>query len=139
MTIRKTATMIALLLAGTTAGQSQGINGTAEFRAQQAALEKTYPQLNVVTDEYMHLQIPGYTMGETMGVATNSKGHLFVYSRTQSARHRARRHGGDAVGIRPERQISSRNGARTTMPLPSPMPCAWTRTTMSGRWMKARA
>ena len=30
----------------------------------------------------MHLQIPGYTMGETMGVATNSKGHLFVYSRT---------------------------------------------------------
>ena len=30
----------------------------------------------------MHLQIPGYTMGETMGVATNSKGHLFVYSRS---------------------------------------------------------
>jgi hypothetical protein len=82
MNIRKAATMLAILLAGTTAGQSQGINGTAEFRAQQEALEKTYPQLNVVSDQYMHLQIPGYSMGETMGVATNSKGHLFVYSRS---------------------------------------------------------
>lgn len=81
MNMRKTATMLALLLAGTTAGQSQGINGTAEFRAQQAELEKGYPQLNATT-EYMHLSIPGYTMGETMGVSTNSKGHLFVYSRT---------------------------------------------------------
>ena len=81
MNIRKTMTAVALLLVGTTAGQSQGINGTAEFQAQQAALEKNYPQLNV-TDEYMHLSIPGYTMGETMGVSTNSKGHLFVYSRT---------------------------------------------------------
>ncbi|MEO8896222.1 MAG: hypothetical protein ABI450_10105, partial [Rhizomicrobium sp.] len=82
MTFRKTATMLALLLAGTTAGQSQGINGTADFRAQQDALEKGYAKLDVVKDEYMHLQIPGYSMGETMGVATNSKGHLFVYSRS---------------------------------------------------------
>src|ERR1022692_807041 len=84
MNIRKTATVVALLLAGTAASQSQGINGTPEFRAQQAELEKSYPQLNV-TDEYMHLSIPGYTMGETMGVSTNSKGHLFVYSRTGHA------------------------------------------------------
>jgi hypothetical protein len=82
MKIRNLATMLALLLGSTAAGQSQGINGTPEFRAQQEALEKTYPQLNVVKDEYMHLQVPGYSMGETMGVATNSKGHLFVYSRS---------------------------------------------------------
>jgi len=82
MNICKTATIVAFLLVGTTAGQSQGLNGSAEFQAQQAALEKTYPQLNVVSDQYMHLSIPGYTMGETMGVATNSKGDLFVYSRT---------------------------------------------------------
>jgi hypothetical protein len=81
MTMRKIATVVALLLAGTAASQSQGLNGTPEFQAQQAALEKTYPQLNV-TDEYMRLSIPGYTMGQTMGVSTNSKGHLFVYSRT---------------------------------------------------------
>jgi hypothetical protein len=82
MNIRTSATAIAFLLAGTVAGQSQGINGSAEFQAHQAELEKTYPQLNVVSDQYMHLSIPGYTMGETMGVATNSKGDLFVYSRT---------------------------------------------------------
>ncbi len=81
MNFRNAATVLAFLLAGTGASQSQGLNGTAEFQAQQAALEKTYPQLNV-TDEYMRLGVPGYTMGETMGVATNSKGHLFVYSRT---------------------------------------------------------
>ena len=82
MNIRKSATIVAFLLAGTVAGQSQGLNGSAEFQAQQAALEKTYPQLNVVSDQYMHLSIPGYSMGETMGVSTNSKGDLFVYSRT---------------------------------------------------------
>jgi NHL repeat len=81
MRMRKTVTVVALWLAGITASQSQGLNGTPEFQAQQAALEKNYPRLDV-TDEYMHLSVPGYTMGETMGVATNSKGHLFVYSRT---------------------------------------------------------
>jgi NHL repeat len=81
MIMRRTATAVVLLLSGTAVSQSQGINGTPEFQAQQAALEKNYPQLSV-TDEYMHLSVPGYTMGETMGVATNSKGHLFVYSRT---------------------------------------------------------
>ncbi|MGH6828521.1 MAG: peptidyl-alpha-hydroxyglycine alpha-amidating lyase family protein [Rhizomicrobium sp.] len=81
MTIGRTAAVLAFLLGSTAAGQAQGLNGTPEFQAQQAALERTYPQMNV-TDEYMHLSVPGYTMGETMGVATNSKGHLFVYSRT---------------------------------------------------------
>jgi hypothetical protein len=82
MKIRTLATMMTMLLAGTAVSQSQGINGTAEFRAQQEALEKTYPKLDVVEDKYMQLSIPGYTMGQTMGVATNSKGHLFVYSRS---------------------------------------------------------
>ena len=78
MNIGKVATVAAFLLAVTAESQSQGLDGT---QAQQAALEKNYPQLNV-SDQYMHLSIPGYTMGETMGVATNSKGHLFVYSRS---------------------------------------------------------
>jgi NHL repeat len=81
MNMGKTAIIAAFLLAGTALCQSQGINGSAEFQAQQTALESNYPQLNVA-DEYMRLSIPGYTMGETMGVSTNSKGHLFVYSRT---------------------------------------------------------
>jgi hypothetical protein len=28
------------------------------------------------------LSVPGHTIGETEGVSKNSKGHLFVYSRT---------------------------------------------------------
>lgn len=86
MTTRHAATMLALLLGGTIAAQAQmqapATGPTpAEMRARQAELDKTYPQLTV-SDDYMHLSIPGYTMGQTMGVATNSKGHLFVYSRS---------------------------------------------------------
>lgn len=88
MIIRKAATALALLLTGTVLSQAQ-VGGNAAQQAAQAALEKTYPQLQI-TDQYLQLAIPGYTMGETMGVATNSKGHLFVYSRTG--------HGGTARG-----------------------------------------
>jgi hypothetical protein len=84
MTIRKTATVAALLLGGTVLSNAQGLNGSAEHQAQQAALEKTYAQLPVVSDQYLGLSIPGETMGETMGVTTNSKGHLFVYTRTEN-------------------------------------------------------
>src|SRR5579862_6388068 len=54
---------------------------TKEQIAQQTELEKTIPKMQI-TDEYLDLLIPDMTMGETMGVSTNSKGHLFVYSRT---------------------------------------------------------
>jgi streptogramin lyase len=57
------------------------IGGTAEQQAAQMALEAKYPKLNI-SDQYLHLSIPGQTMGQTMGVAINSKGHLFVYSRS---------------------------------------------------------
>ena len=49
--------------------------------AEQQALEKTYPQLQI-TDQFLELSVPNNTVGETMGVALNSKGHLFVYTRT---------------------------------------------------------
>jgi hypothetical protein len=82
MAVRKTVTLLALLLAGSSAGLAQGQRGgPTPQQAAQAALEANYPKL-AVTDQYLRLSIPGYTMGETMGVATNSKGHLFVYSRT---------------------------------------------------------
>jgi hypothetical protein len=53
----------------------------AAARARQADLEKSTPQLQI-TEEVLPLTIPGHTMGETEGVSKNSKGHLFVYSRT---------------------------------------------------------
>ena len=61
--------------------QAQGLAGSPEQQAAQANLEATYPKLQV-NDQYMQLSIPGNTMGQTVGVATNSKGHLFVYSRS---------------------------------------------------------
>jgi len=61
--------------------QGQGLAGNQEQQAAQAALEANYPKLQI-TDQYMHLSIPGQTMGQTTGVATNSKGHIFVYSRS---------------------------------------------------------
>jgi DNA-binding beta-propeller fold protein YncE len=63
--------------------QGQGLAGNPEQQAAQAALEANYPVLKI-TDQYLHLSIPGQTMGQTVGVAQNSKGHLFVYSRSQN-------------------------------------------------------
>jgi NHL repeat len=54
---------------------------TPEQIAKQTELEKTIPKMEI-TDQFLQLSIPEMTMGETMGVSTNSKGHLFVYSRT---------------------------------------------------------
>src|SRR5579859_2211067 len=50
-------------------------------RQKQLALEKTVPQLKI-TEEHLTLVAPGHTLGETEGVSKNSKGHLFIYSRT---------------------------------------------------------
>jgi len=58
-----------------------GLAGTPEQQAKQAALEKATPQLKV-TEEVLRLTVPGETIGEAVGVAKNSKGHLFVFSRT---------------------------------------------------------
>jgi hypothetical protein len=62
---------------------AQGLGGSPEQQAAQAQLEAGYPKLQV-TDQYLHLSIPGQTMGQTTGVATDSKGHIFVYSRSQN-------------------------------------------------------
>jgi len=58
-----------------------GLAGTAEQQQKQAALEKNTPQLKV-SEEVLKLTIPGQTIGEAVGVAKNSRGHLFVFTRT---------------------------------------------------------
>src|ERR1700736_5480172 len=50
-------------------------------KAKQLALEEITPKLQV-TEEVLPLIVPGHTIGETEGVSKNSKGHLFIYSRT---------------------------------------------------------
>src|SRR5579864_863088 len=64
--------------------QGAGGGGAASAQAareQQLALEAKTPQLQIV-EEHLTLTVPGHTVGETEGVSMNSKGHLFVYSRT---------------------------------------------------------
>src|SRR5262245_15702728 len=64
--------------------QGQGGGNSAEAQArqkQQLELEAATPKLQI-TEDHLTLTIPGHTIGETEGVSKNSKGHLFVYSRT---------------------------------------------------------
>lgn len=49
--------------------------------AKQAELEKATPQLQI-TEEVLNLVVPGHTIGEAVGVAKNSRGHLFVFTRS---------------------------------------------------------
>src|SRR5580765_4539160 len=83
--------VLATLQMGTPRLQGQGANSPeAQARRQeQLALEAATPKLQVV-EEVLPLRIPGHTIGETLGVSKNSKGHLFVYSRTGT--------GGDSRG-----------------------------------------
>ena len=91
MMIRKTAAIAALLLLGAASVQVLGQEGPSpaqaaaarERAAAQLALEANYPKLNVDI-KFLQLSMPHDTMGETMGVSTNSKGHLFVYTRTEN-------------------------------------------------------
>jgi len=64
--------------------RAQGGPGNPEAQARQKAqleLEAATQKLQI-TEEVLALTVPGHTIGETEGVSKNSKGHLFVYSRT---------------------------------------------------------
>jgi len=52
--------------------------------AKQEALEKASPRLQI-TEEILNLVVPGHTIGEAVGVAKNSKGNLFVFTRSGNA------------------------------------------------------
>jgi sugar lactone lactonase YvrE len=63
-------------------GRGRGNSPEAQAaRERQLALEKSTPQLQI-TEDVLPLSVPGHTIGETEGVSKNSKGHLFIYSRT---------------------------------------------------------
>jgi len=52
--------------------------------AKQDALEKSTPQLTI-TEEVLNLSVPGHTIGEAVGVSKDSKGHLYVFTRSGNA------------------------------------------------------
>lgn len=78
-----------MLLSGVVYAQPQLTPEQQAARAKQEALEKATPRLQI-TEEVLRLIVPGHTIGEAVGVAKNSKGHLFVFTRSGS--------GGPALG-----------------------------------------
>jgi len=82
MTIRKTATLVAMLLLGSASPKAFAQGPVNPAVAQkQAAVEAGLQHLQV-TEDVLPLRIPGHTLGESEGVSMNKAGHLFVYSRT---------------------------------------------------------
>jgi hypothetical protein len=89
--MRRSVTLFSLFVFGAIVGvgtlrvRAQGGGANSPERqaamAKQMALEEATPKLQF-TEEVLPLMIPGHTLGETEGVTINSKGHLFVYSRT---------------------------------------------------------
>jgi DNA-binding beta-propeller fold protein YncE len=57
------------------------VDGAPGQVPEEPAQEKAYPRMRIM-DQFLDLSVPGYTMGQTVGVAVDSRGHLFVYSRT---------------------------------------------------------
>jgi hypothetical protein len=74
-------TIVGTLLLSPVTTQAQGLAGSQAQQAEQARLEAGYTKLQI-DDKYLRLAVPGQTIGQTVGVSTNSKGHLFVYTRT---------------------------------------------------------
>ena len=69
---------------GVVAQRGGGRGTTPEMQealAKQEALEKSTPRLQV-TEEVLGLTVPNHTIGEAVGVAKNSKGNLFVFTRS---------------------------------------------------------
>ncbi|HMF92662.1 MAG TPA: hypothetical protein VKE96_00130, partial [Vicinamibacterales bacterium] len=80
MKCTRIALLVALLVCGSFS-RAQAQISTREQQAAQDALDANTPKLNY-QEEVLQLLVPGYTMGETVGVDVNSQNHIFVYSRT---------------------------------------------------------
>lgn len=81
--MKRSLTVFGIILAGVVAyGQQAGPSPEMSAAlAKQAEIEKNAPHLQI-TEEILPLVIPGHTIGEATGVAKNSKGHLFVFTRS---------------------------------------------------------
>jgi DNA-binding beta-propeller fold protein YncE len=81
--MKQSAILMAVILLGATLAAQRG-GPSPEMQAalaKQEALEKSTTKLQA-TEEVLSLPVPGHTIGEAVGVAKNSKGHLFVFTRS---------------------------------------------------------
>ncbi len=60
--------------------------GVSSARAQQKATAQNVPEISYTSVPNFLKTPPGETLGEAIGVATNSKGHVFVYFRSATTR-----------------------------------------------------
>ena len=81
---------------------------------------------------------PNMYFGEVSGVAVNSKGHVFVFSRGNTTGPGLWRRRGAAAGVRRRTASSSARSARTSTPGRSRTRCASTSRTTSGSPTRAR-
>jgi NHL repeat len=85
--MKKSMAALAVILFGVVVSGQGGGGQNPEQQAalaKQAALEKATPRLQI-TEEVLNLSVPGHTIGEAVGVAKNSQGHLFVFTRSGNA------------------------------------------------------
>jgi 6-bladed beta-propeller protein len=85
--VKKSMAALAVVVLGVVVIYGQGGGPSPEQQAalaKQEALEKATPRLNI-TEEVLNLVVPGHTIGEAVGVAKNSKGNLFVFTRSGNA------------------------------------------------------
>jgi hypothetical protein len=78
------AVTVMLFSAGVAAQRGGPSPEMREAMAKQEALEKATARLQV-TEDVLPLSVPSHTIGEAVGVAKNSKGHLFVFTRSGNA------------------------------------------------------
>jgi len=94
--MRRTFIVLVVLVLGAAAGYAQRGGGQAQpapaapqgpspeqqaALARQETLEKATPQLQI-NEEVLRLTVPGHTIGEAVGVSKDSKGHLYVFTRS---------------------------------------------------------
>jgi len=82
--VKPSITIVAVALLGVIVYAQRGAGPTPEQQAalaKQEALEKATPRLQI-TEEVLPLVVPGHTIGEATGVAKDSKGHLYVFTRS---------------------------------------------------------
>ena len=85
--MKKPIAALAVILLGAVVSGQGGAGPSPEQQAalaKQDALEKSTPRLQI-TEEVLSLVVPGHTIGEAVGVAKNSQGHLFVFTRSGNA------------------------------------------------------
>lgn len=84
LTLVAVALLLVVVAGQAPQGQGQPSPEQQAAIARQEALEKATPQLQIAED-VLRLTVPGHTIGEAVGVAKNSKGNLFVFTRSGNA------------------------------------------------------